>query len=116
MSKNECVTCALIYSACTTCNKATHALFWRSKCCSVECFIAYMDMMEGENMSDIQIMLQDKKTYLIEKINKKSIKLKHIDKTIKLNEIKAITYCPIGRLHELAVLFTTNNEEVIDNE
>jgi hypothetical protein len=69
-----------------------------------------MDKLEG-NMSDIQIMLQDKKTYLIEKINKKSIKLKHIGRTIKPEEILAVTYCTVERLPEIAALFQTKLEE-----
>lgn len=111
MPKNTCATCGQIYDGCPTCNKATNALFWRSKCCSPECFISYMEMRKGENKLDIQVMLTDKKTYLIEKINKNSVRLKHIDKTVKPEEILCITYCPVSRLHELTHLFTKREEE-----
>ena len=63
-------------------------------------------MMEGKNM-DIQIMLEDKKTYLIDTIDtkNKTATLKHTTKTVDASEILAVTYCPSTRIIELSKLF-----------
>jgi hypothetical protein len=70
-------------------------------------------MEKGESTLIRIVLKSDEKTYLVEKINKKTIKLDRKKELIKPEEILAITYCPIERLAEIALLF---KEEVIENE
>jgi SepF-like predicted cell division protein (DUF552 family) len=71
-----------------------------------------MDIQEGNKMGYVQIMLKkDGKTYLIEKINNKTIKLKDVEELIKPEDVKYITVCRPEDLQELAEFFKTIEEE-----
>jgi len=106
-----CKVCGNQYRPCVGCHSENIAITPRKHTCSNECFVEFVLMVKGESDLIRIIFKDDERLYLIEKINKKTIKLKGRDGLIKPEEILAVTYCPIEKLNELAKLFKNEEEE-----
>ncbi len=101
----------MYYRPCVGCFSENIAITPRKHTCSNKCFVEFVLMQKGESDLIRVILKEDEKTYLVEKINNKTIKLQNKKALIKPDEILAVTYCPVSRLNELMHLFKTHEEE-----
>ena len=113
---NFCRVCGKSYRPCVGCFSENIAITPRKYTCSNVCFVDYVLMEKGESNLIRIVLKSDGNAYIVEKINKRTIKLTNKTELIKANEILAITYCPIDSLQELSEWIKNNTKEEITNE